>query len=102
MPQLYTIMDLIDNGKTMLLDGTISNGSCSGHSELKGMMMSDQTLDVAEITEIRRLLPHRYPFLLVDRITDIRGADHGTGIRNLTMNEWQFGHSESPSCRVCW
>jgi 3-hydroxyacyl-[acyl-carrier-protein] dehydratase len=58
--------------------------------------MSDKTLDVADIEEIRRLLPHRYPFLLVDRIIDIRGADHGIGIKNRTMNEPQFGRSENP------
>jgi hypothetical protein len=31
-------------------------------------MPSDETLDVADITEIRRLLPHRFPFLLIDRV----------------------------------
>ena len=60
------------------------------------MMMSDETLAVADIIEILRLLPHRYPFLLIDRIIDIRGADRGIGIKNLTMNEPQFGHSENP------
>ena len=60
-------------------------------------MMSDETLDVADIAEILRLLPHRHPFLLIDRVIDIRGEDHGIGIRNLTMNEPQFGHSaENP------
>ena len=59
--------------------------------------MSDETLGVADITEILRLLPHRYPFLLIDRVIDIRGEDHGIGIKNLTMNEPQFGHSpENP------
>ncbi|MGQ0550673.1 MAG: 3-hydroxyacyl-ACP dehydratase FabZ [Armatimonadota bacterium] len=46
-----------------------------------------------DIEEIRRLLPHRYPFLLVDRIVAI---DHGrsiTGIKNVTINEPFFaGH----------
>ena len=60
-------------------------------------MMSDETLGVADITEILRLLPHRYPFLLVDRVINMRGDQHGVGIKNLTMNEWQFGHSaENP------
>ena len=59
-------------------------------------MMSDEALNVADIEEVRRLLPHRYPFLLVDRIIDIRGAHHGIGIKNVTMNEPQFGHSENP------
>jgi 3-hydroxyacyl-[acyl-carrier-protein] dehydratase len=56
-------------------------------------MMGDETLGVADITEILRLLPHRYPFLLIDRVIDIRGEDHGIGIKNLTMNEAHFaGH----------
>ena len=56
-------------------------------------MMSDQSLGVADIKEILRLLPHRYPFLLVDRVIDIRGDEHGVGIKNVTMNEPQFvGH----------
>jgi 3-hydroxyacyl-[acyl-carrier-protein] dehydratase len=58
------------------------------------MMMSKQALDVAGIAEILRLLPHRYPFLLIDRVIDIRGEDHGIGIKNLTMNEPQFEHSQ--------
>jgi 3-hydroxyacyl-[acyl-carrier-protein] dehydratase len=53
-------------------------------------MMRDETLAVADIAEIVRLLPHRYPFLLVDRVIDMRGDEHGIGIKNLTMNEAQF------------
>jgi 3-hydroxymyristoyl/3-hydroxydecanoyl-(acyl carrier protein) dehydratase len=37
-------------------------------------MRSDNTLGVADIREILRLLPHRYPFLLIDRVIDIRGG----------------------------
>ena len=55
--------------------------------------MSEETLGAAGIHDILRLLPHRYPFLLIDRVTDIRGEDHGIGIKNLTMNEPHFvGH----------
>jgi 3-hydroxyacyl-[acyl-carrier-protein] dehydratase len=55
--------------------------------------MSEQIVDVADIKEVLRLLPHRYPFLLVDRVVDIRGDEHGVGIKNVTMNEPQFaGH----------
>ena len=53
-------------------------------------MMRDETLAVADIAEIFRLLPHRYPFLLVDRVIDMSGDEHGIGIKNLTMNEAQF------------
>jgi len=55
--------------------------------------MNDETLGVADIHEILRLLPHRYPFLLVDRIISIRGDERGIGIKHITANEPQFvGH----------
>jgi 3-hydroxyacyl-[acyl-carrier-protein] dehydratase len=55
--------------------------------------MTEESLGTADIHEILRLLPHRYPFLLVDHIKDIRGDQHGVGIKNVTMNEPQFvGH----------
>jgi 3-hydroxyacyl-[acyl-carrier-protein] dehydratase len=50
-------------------------------------MARDDTLEVADIGEILRLLPHRYPFLLVDRVINIRDDQHGIGIKNLTVNE---------------
>jgi 3-hydroxyacyl-[acyl-carrier-protein] dehydratase len=43
--------------------------------------------------EILKLLPHRYPFLLVDRIIAIKGDDSCIGIKNVTHNEPFFqGH----------
>ena len=46
-----------------------------------------------ETTDILKLLPHRYPFLLVDRIVDVDGDSSATGIKNVTMNEPYFqGH----------
>jgi 3-hydroxyacyl-[acyl-carrier-protein] dehydratase len=55
--------------------------------------MSAETLEIADIREIMRLLPHRYPFLMIDRIVAIRGDAHGVGIKNVTFNEPQFlGH----------
>jgi len=48
------------------------------------------TLDIKKIME---LLPHRYPFLLVDRIIDIKGDKSAIGIKNVTANEYYFqGH----------
>jgi len=50
-------------------------------------------LDAADVAAILKMLPHRYPFLMVDRVVDIRGDDHGIGIKNVTFNEPQFqGH----------
>jgi 3-hydroxyacyl-[acyl-carrier-protein] dehydratase len=55
--------------------------------------MSGETVGIADIQEILRLLPHRYPFVMIDRIVDIRGDEHGIGIKNVTFNEPQFlGH----------
>jgi 3-hydroxyacyl-[acyl-carrier-protein] dehydratase len=51
------------------------------------------TLEAADIATIMRALPHRYPFLMVDRIIGIRGDEAAVGIKNVTINEPQFlGH----------
>ncbi len=51
------------------------------------------TLKTADIDMITRILPHRYPFLLVDRVEEIDGAQSAVGIKNVTMNEPHFqGH----------
>jgi len=47
----------------------------------------------ADISLIKRILPHRYPFLLVDQVMEINGFDNATGVKNITFNEPQFqGH----------
>ena len=47
----------------------------------------------ADILRIQRILPHRYPFLLVDRVEGIEGTQAATGIKNVTANEPHFqGH----------
>ncbi|GGG58702.1 3-hydroxyacyl-[acyl-carrier-protein] dehydratase FabZ [Salipiger pallidus] len=52
-----------------------------------------ETLLTADIQLIQRILPHRYPFLLVDRVVDIDGIKSAVGIKNVTMNEPHFqGH----------
>lgn len=57
------------------------------------MTDADTTLESADILQIMRYLPHRYPFLLVDRIINIRGDESCVGIKNVTINEPQFmGH----------
>ena len=50
-------------------------------------------LEAADIAAVLKLLPHRYPFLMVDRVIEIRGDDSGIGIKNVTFNEPHFqGH----------
>jgi 3-hydroxyacyl-[acyl-carrier-protein] dehydratase len=51
------------------------------------------TLEAVDIGLILKALPHRYPFLMVDRIIDIRADESAIGIKNVTANEPQFtGH----------
>ena len=48
---------------------------------------------VMDVNDIQKVLPHRYPFLMVDRIVDFSGEDKCTGVKNVTMNEPYFqGH----------
>jgi len=50
-------------------------------------------LEAADIATVLKYLPHRYPFLMIDRVIDIRGDEFGIGIKNVTINEPQFmGH----------
>lgn len=52
-----------------------------------------KTLETVDIIGLMKLLPHRYPFLLIDKIVDIDGDDSATGIKNVTINEPHFqGH----------
>src|SRR3954451_7330095 len=58
--------------------------------------MTDQQpaeLGSVDIVKILELLPHRYPFLLVDRIIEMNGDESCIGVKNVTFNEPQFsGH----------
>ena len=50
-------------------------------------------LETADIALVMEMLPHSYPFLLVDRVIGIRSDEFGIGIKNVTINEPQFqGH----------
>jgi len=50
-------------------------------------------LDFIDVKKIRELIPHRYPFLLLDRIIDYKKDDTITGLKNVTTNEPYFqGH----------
>ena len=50
-------------------------------------------LQSADIHLIQRIIPHRYPFLLVDKVVDIDGTNSARGIKNVSFNEPHFqGH----------
>jgi 3-hydroxyacyl-[acyl-carrier-protein] dehydratase len=58
--------------------------------------MTENTEDpgkTLDINRIMKLLPHRYPFLLIDRLIHVKGETSGTAIKNVTINEPFFqGH----------
>jgi UDP-3-O-[3-hydroxymyristoyl] N-acetylglucosamine deacetylase/3-hydroxyacyl-[acyl-carrier-protein] dehydratase len=48
---------------------------------------------IFDVNAIQRILPHRYPFLLVDKIIEFQMDEHAVGVKNVTMNEQFFqGH----------
>lgn len=54
---------------------------------------ANPVLDTLDIQALLRHLPHRYPFLLVDRIEEVDGDNSAVGIKNVTINEPHFqGH----------
>ncbi len=47
----------------------------------------------ADVERIKRMIPHRYPFLLIDAVKDIRVNESAVGVKNVTFNEPHFqGH----------
>jgi UDP-3-O-[3-hydroxymyristoyl] N-acetylglucosamine deacetylase/3-hydroxyacyl-[acyl-carrier-protein] dehydratase len=63
----------------------------SATAEAKAMVQAHETsLDIRRVLD---MLPHRYPFLMIDRVTEFRGEDELTAIKNVTINEPFFqGH----------
>lgn len=54
--------------------------------------MTEQVTEVG-LDIIQRIIPHRYPFLLIDKVRDIKIKESAVGIKNVTFNEPQFqGH----------
>ena len=53
----------------------------------------NKELGSADIARVMKLLPHRYPFLMIDKIIEMDGDNSGIGIKNVTINEPFFqGH----------
>lgn len=106
-PVRHKLLDLM--GDLMLLGADLNAhviATCSGHStnaelvrriidlmheeETSGLITRETGLD---IKEVMKLLPHRYPFLLIDRVLEIDGYQRAVAIKNVTINEPFFqGH----------
>jgi 3-hydroxyacyl-[acyl-carrier-protein] dehydratase len=55
--------------------------------------IAQETLEAYDIQRLLKLLPHRYPFLMVDRIINAQGDQSCIGLKNVTANEPHFqGH----------
>jgi 3-hydroxyacyl-[acyl-carrier-protein] dehydratase len=55
--------------------------------------VSVQQESILEAVDIQQIIPHRYPFLLVDRIVELEPGKHAVGIKNVSMGEPYFqGH----------
>src|SRR5919108_5329707 len=51
------------------------------------------TIETFDILRLLSSLPHRYPFLMIDRVIEARGDEFGIGVKNVSINEPQFqGH----------
>lgn len=53
--------------------------------------------------ELQKFQPNRYPFLMIDRVTEVLPGKHARGYKNLTNNEWYFpkhfpGNPNMPGC----
>ena len=58
--------------------------------ETEGLVQRESALDIREIL---RMLPHRYPFLMIDRVIEVEGYNSAVAIKNVTVNEPYFqGH----------
>jgi len=58
--------------------------------DLNAVAVAEQVID---IHGIQRMIPHRYPFLMIDRVIDLVANDRATGVKNVTINEPFFqGH----------
>lgn len=54
---------------------------------------TQEAVGEVDIERIMRLIPHRYPFLMIDRVVEIMSGEAATGIKNVSINEFFFqGH----------
>jgi 3-hydroxyacyl-[acyl-carrier-protein] dehydratase len=100
MPASFTIEQIplgiisnIPGGINPELDGAKKLLSFDGIRNKLKQREKDTPMETMYIDEIKNILPHRYPFLMVDRVVDITPGEEGTGIKNVTANEEFFnGH----------
>jgi 3-hydroxyacyl-[acyl-carrier-protein] dehydratase len=56
-------------------------------------IMTTTSSAVIDLHRIQRMIPHRYPMLMIERVVDVVPDVRATGIKNVSINEWYFqGH----------
>ncbi len=61
--------------------------------DTEAVLAGGETIDIDRIKE---MIPHRYPFLMIDKVTEVNPGESAVGIKNVTINEPQFqGHFPS-------
>jgi 3-hydroxyacyl-[acyl-carrier-protein] dehydratase len=75
------------------MDGTASKEARAGHA---GKPQPGTTIELVDIARIMKAIPHRYPFLMIDRVVDVVCDTSAVGIKNISVNESFFaGHFPS-------
>lgn len=60
---------------------------------------SGNAVETFDIARIMKLIPHRYPFLMIDKIENVVTGLRATGVKNVSVNEWFF-HGHFPDHKV--
>src|SRR5690606_15727736 len=64
-----------------------------GGRERKDAMDRPVAVDCVDIARVMEMIPHRYPFLMIDRVIDLVVGERAVGVKNVSINEPQFqGH----------
>ena len=63
---------------------------------MEAKVVAHQEDEVIDITGVMEMIPHRYPFLMIDRVIDIVPGESAVGVKNVSVNEPHFqGHFPS-------
>ena len=83
-----------DLGTTSVVEGAGFHRTLGEEGQVTAMDNSVNTDDrIIDINEIMEMIPHRYPFLLIDKVKDIQSGESAIGIKNVTVDEPYFeGH----------
>jgi 3-hydroxyacyl-[acyl-carrier-protein] dehydratase len=75
------------------MDGTLSEGHAASIQDSDASQPLDTTPYTLDIGRIMHAIPHRYPFLLIDKMEDVVRGQSAVGVKNVTVNEHFFaGH----------